>query len=211
MALLESKYLGERIPTINIYALFLYSAKVKFWDSLDELKSKDLHENFVLGGDFNTILSAAEKRGVSIVRDPFRDCMNDLIVDWDLYNVISKTGKFSWSNHRSGDNHIAARLGKFLLHNSWIMEGLECLSAIKAQGDFDHQPIMLQLEKPKNLGLVPFSFNFAWIQEDGVVDLIMQAWNSIVQGSSTYFWESKTQNVKKALRKWLKESFQPLG
>lgn len=147
MVLLESKESGDHIPMVNIYAVVLYSEKIELWDSLDELKNKGLHQNCVIEGDFNTTLSVVEKRGGNIVRDPSKERIEDLITQWDLFEVIPKVRKFTWSNRRMGDNYITARLYIFLIHSSWILKGSEYISNIKAQGKSDHYPITLQMEK----------------------------------------------------------------
>jgi hypothetical protein len=38
----------------------------------------------IVGGDFNVVLSNKGKRGCSIIKDPFRESMEDLISDWEL-------------------------------------------------------------------------------------------------------------------------------
>jgi hypothetical protein len=51
-----------------------------------------------------------EKRGGSIVRDPSRENMEDLISSLDLFDVQPSKGKFTWNNRRAGPGHIEARL-----------------------------------------------------------------------------------------------------
>lgn len=98
LALLEVREMGERIPFINIYASMIYREKSEFWDSLEVLKERNLHLNSVMGGDFNTILNNAEKRGGTIVRNMFRDRMEDIIDSWDTMDINHKSGKYMWPN-----------------------------------------------------------------------------------------------------------------
>jgi hypothetical protein len=63
------------------------------------------------------ILNNKEKRGGSTIKDPFREKMEDLIVEWDMVDIKPKKGKFTWSNKRLGPGHITIRLDIFLLHN----------------------------------------------------------------------------------------------
>ena len=98
ITLLEVRETREWIHFTNIYAPVLYSEKVELWNSLDILKERNMHLNCVIRGDFDTILSNAKRRGRTIVRDPFKDRMEDLIDDWYFLDVIPKVGKYTWSN-----------------------------------------------------------------------------------------------------------------
>jgi len=89
------------------------------------------------------------------------------------------------------------------IHSKWNLKGLERKSFIIAQGESDHCPISLHMEKVKKLGPIPFPFNLTWIQEEGVMDLIHQTWLASVKRSLTFVWESKLQAIKNSLRKWL--------
>lgn len=80
---------------INLYAPVLYGLKSNFWDSLEEIRRHDRYQNYIIRGNFNTMLNASEKRGGSIVRDPFKDQMEDMIEDWDPIDVIPKFGKYT--------------------------------------------------------------------------------------------------------------------
>lgn len=99
--------------------------------------------------------------------------------------------------------------GLFIIHSNWLIKGLECFSTIRAQGESNHRPIVLHLEKTKNLGPFPFRFNAYWVQAKGVAELVKQAWYLPIQGSPMFTWESNLKNVKQTLRKWLKDTCQP--
>lgn len=72
-------------------------------------------ENIIIAGDLNLSLLSSEKRGGSIVRDPARESVEDLMQDWNLIDIKLTIGKYTWSNKRVGLGHIAARLDRFLV------------------------------------------------------------------------------------------------
>ena len=49
----------------------------------------------MLAGDLNVTLALLEKKGGSIVRDPAREWVEDLMLDWDLEDIIPDKGKFT--------------------------------------------------------------------------------------------------------------------
>ena len=55
-------------------------------------------ENLIIVGGLNLTLVANEKKGGSLVRDPAREWVEDLILDWDLEDIKPSKGKFTWKN-----------------------------------------------------------------------------------------------------------------
>jgi hypothetical protein len=62
-----------------------------------DLSKETPPQNLIIPGDFNTTRAAMEKRGGSVVRDQFREILEDLISDPDLYDVPSSKGIFTWT------------------------------------------------------------------------------------------------------------------
>ena len=88
----------ELIYICNVYGPTHYKEKMDFWESLLSLKT-DLHgKEIVIAGDFNTTKSSLEKRGGSIIRDPFGEKLEDLKEDLYLLNPMPKNGKYTCSN-----------------------------------------------------------------------------------------------------------------
>ena len=93
------------------------------WNLLREERS-NLQGNVILAGDLNVILNQDEKRGGSLVRDPIREIVDETILEWDLMDVKPSTGKYTWNNKRIGPGHIAARLDRFLVQDTFLLLGL---------------------------------------------------------------------------------------
>lgn len=51
--------------------------------------------------------------------------MQDLISDWDLFDIKPTKGHFTWTNRRSGINHIAARLERLLVSSDLMFQDKE--------------------------------------------------------------------------------------
>lgn len=71
--------------------------------------------------------------------------MEDIISELDLVDIPPKIGKYTSTNRRSGNNFIATRLDRFLIHNNWLLKGLDFSSFILAQGELYHHLISLLL------------------------------------------------------------------
>ena len=107
----------------------------------------------------NVTLALLEKKGGSPVRDPAREWVEDIIMDWDLEDIKPNKGKFTWTNKRVGPGHIAAWLDRFLVHSSFLTLGLFTTSEILQACTSDHKPISLSLSSGEKLGPIPFRFS----------------------------------------------------
>ena len=77
---------------------------------------------------------------------------------------------------RVGEANIVARLDKFFV-NSSLMDGNFVISTkIFPKVTTNHHPITLKLEKEEDLDPIPFCFSPLWIERDGFLDIVYQAW-----------------------------------
>ena len=102
--------------------------------------------------------------------------MESLIHSWDLLDFKPKKGRFTWSNNRVGTVNILARLDHFLVQSSLLEEKFLISFKILPKFNSDHHPISLMLEKEDDLGPIPFRFSPLWIERDGFLDTVYQAW-----------------------------------
>jgi hypothetical protein len=72
------------------------------------LKGSKFWNQSIVVGHFNTTMCQKEKQGGSIVKNPLRDWMEDLISLGDLVDIKPSRGRFTWSNKRAGPSHIVA-------------------------------------------------------------------------------------------------------
>eukprot|EP00253_Pinus_taeda_P015595 PITA_15595 len=197
------------LALFNLYVPVHYEEKKECWRSLSEFLELNSPSNLVLGGDLNIILDLKEKKGGIQSKDPFSRTVGSLIQRWDLVDLKPVKGKFTWTNNRTGDNHIAARLDRFLINSSLMMDKRIAFSKILPKLTSDHKPILFCLKEEEYLGPLPFRFSPLWAGKDGFMDTVQSAWQMDVNGSPSYMWEQKLKKVKSALKLWIKKSIQP--
>ena len=66
--------------------------------------------NIIIVGDLNVTLAAKEKKGGSPVRDPTREWVEDIILDWELEDIKPSHGKFTWTNKRRDPGQLLLAL-----------------------------------------------------------------------------------------------------
>jgi hypothetical protein len=99
-----------------------------------------------------------EKKGESIVRDPFREKSEDMINEWDLLDIKLVKGKYTWTNKRSGLGHIVSKLDRFLIHNSLLLWDFTFKPRILLSILFDHKLISLHFQISPYYDPLPFRF-----------------------------------------------------
>ena len=144
-------------------------------------------------------IHAENKRG-TLVRDPAREWVEDIMLAWGLEHINPSKWKYTSSNKRLGSGHIAGHLDRFIVQNSFLDFFLKATSKILPHYVSDHKPIHLDLSLERNLGPIPFLFYLIWIQQEGFQDIVSQAWILHVRGSPFYMMEEKLRILKRSLK-----------
>eukprot|EP00253_Pinus_taeda_P032639 PITA_32639 len=196
------------LALFNLYVPVHYEEKKECWRSLSDFFEQISPTNLVIGGDLNITLDPKEKKGGIQSRDPFSRTVGNLIQRWDLVDFKPVKGKFTWTNNRTGENHISARLDRFLISSSLMLDNIIVFTKILPKLTSDHKPILICLKKEEDLGPLPFRFSPLWAGKDGFLETVQAAWRIEVYGSPSFVWEQKLKSVKTALKAWIKKSTQ---
>ena len=178
-----------------------------FQDSLLSINMELQGKSIIIAGDFNTMKSSMEKRGGSIITNPFREKLEDLMGDLYILDPMPKNGKYTWNKKWIGLGHIATRIDHFLVSTFLLQKYLLMSSYIISSTTFEHKPISLSLSPLTNISPIPFIFNPIWIHNVKTLDIIHSTWNSTFSCSPSFIWESKPRAFCFALKNWATSSF----
>ncbi|TYH19504.1 hypothetical protein ES288_A05G357000v1 [Gossypium darwinii] len=139
------------------------------WDILRRVRDS-VREDWVVGGDFNSILNYAEKEGGSV--------MDDLA----LVDIKPDSGWFTWVNNRSGGGLVKERIDRFLSSVSLVENFPFIATKMVRQSQSDHDTILLDLwgRRPKdhpNDHRLSFKFDVCWADDREAKKIIGSAWN----------------------------------
>jgi len=84
------------------------------------------------------------------VRDQFREKMDDLISNMDLFDAPPSKRQYTWNNRRAGPSHIATRRDRFLISSSFLALIDLASSMILPWAGSDHHPISFVFETQTN-------------------------------------------------------------
>ena len=86
---------GQIVSLFNLYVPAVYSEKKDCWNTLESFLNLHQLENIIVAGDLNVTLAANEKKGGTLVIDPSREWVEDIILGWDLIDIKPVKGKFT--------------------------------------------------------------------------------------------------------------------
>jgi len=145
-------------PVTNVYGPQRMDDKIRFLDSLMELRDRHVDVPWILGGDLNMIKSLLEKkqgtRTLSKYSTTFQTFMDNMkLVDTDMSN-----GRFTWKNKRGGESQVSSKLDRFIISKDLMLTNKEMIARILPFGGSEHWPVQLEVQgigTPKNK---PFRF-----------------------------------------------------
>jgi len=109
------------------------------------------------------ILTLEEKTGGIKRLEQENGKFKALIDHLKLVDIENSNGIFTWSNRRSGNQHIACRLDHFLVIEEIMESGSHLESLILPKVGSDHWPLDLQLDLGEPPRYKPFLFEKFWL------------------------------------------------
>jgi hypothetical protein len=155
------------------------------------------------------ILTLEEKTGGTKKLEQDSGKFKTLIDHLKLVDIENSNGTFTWSNRRSGAQHIACRLDRFLVSEELMESGSQLESLIIPRAGSDHWPLVLSMNIQDTPKFKPFRFEKFWLLHPDFQHLAKEWWEQaeINHGSSMYRFQQRLKNFKMLLKQWNKNCF----
>ncbi|KAK8670746.1 hypothetical protein V6N13_037364 [Hibiscus sabdariffa] len=171
------------------------------WALIDRLRDKSPLP-WLLGGDFNEILTFSEKQGGS--RKPhhqltdFRECL----LRNDLADCKPSRGWFTWMQSGSRTAPIRERLDRFIADKAWFLTFPTVRAWSEYSSNSDHHFILLDtvgpLHGPEARRQEPnFRFDECWAREPECISVVQSLWTH-----STGSFSDRLATICEGLRRW---------
>jgi len=177
------------------------------WHDLKDSLDVEENTNIILGGDFNLILHANEKRGGSFTPNPYRIQLENIMQEHDLMDVPPKNRRYTCNSRRMGVGNIMERLDKILINITLLSAFSVGYANILTCSASDHFPITT-LENHRPLGPIPFRYSALWNDTPVLARIVYSSWIQHVEGSPGFIWETKLRKTKQAIKEWAKTKYQ---
>ncbi|WRX14697.1 Reverse transcriptase domain - like 10 [Theobroma cacao] len=175
--------------------------RLDLWNCLRSLSS-DMQGPWMVGGDFNTIVSCAERLNGA---PPHGGSMEDFVatlLDCGLIDAGFEGNSYTWTN-----NHMFQRLDRVVYNPEWG----HCFSSTRVQhlnrDGSDHCPLLISCATASQKGPSTFRFLHAWTKHHDFLPFVERSWQVPLNSSGlTAFW-IKQQRLKRDLKWWNKQIF----
>ncbi|OMO81699.1 Endonuclease/exonuclease/phosphatase [Corchorus capsularis] len=172
------------------------------WEDLSRLRNR-LEDKWCCIGDFNIVSSEHEKSGGLPIDRVQADMFLNFISECNLLEIDVQGANFSWSNNRTGEDNILEKLDKVYANVEWSNLFSEALGCYDVSLASDHLPLILSLEKIKK-GRRDFKFESKWLLDQECSNVVVEGWNSHVDGSRMFRFSKKLSSTRNCLRNWSK-------
>ncbi|KAH9725610.1 putative ribonuclease H protein [Citrus sinensis] len=169
----------------------------QLWDHLDFL-ARTVHGPWLVGGDFNSILCADEKKGgsthISGVCGLFKSWFNKN----GMFDLNFHGPRFTWSR-----GFLMKRLDRAMSNTEWLHKYPDNAVLHLPKIASDHRPILVRFNNDASCvrGQKPFRFLAAWLTDNSFGEFVSNAWiNSLPYLNAADIF------VKKALE-WNRDHF----
>ena len=193
----------------NVYFPQDAMSKSALLNTIASLNQNRIHPLWLIGGDFNMITKLEDKRGGRHKLEIESSLFKDFIQNQQLIDMQFCNGSFTWSNRRTGRQHIASKLDRFLISDNAIHIGGDLSAAILPLQGSDHWPISLQWLRMGQTSRRPFRFEAFWLNHHAFKDLITSTWKKFVspEGSEMYKFQQKLKHLKGQIKLWNHSTF----
>ncbi|XP_059285190.1 uncharacterized protein LOC132038554 [Lycium ferocissimum] len=176
---LKSNGLQEDIVITIVYTRCTQRERLELWDSLEDIATNmNMNRPWMIGGDFNVIMSEEEKyRGLAVGANETQD-FNLCMQNCEMQDFGFKGSKYTWWNGQSGEYCILKRLDRCLgnLKIQQMYPGIEVKHLIKIGSD--HAPLLISYAGNNMPIKKPFKFLNFWVKNETFLDVVKAQWTA---------------------------------
>ncbi|VFQ87851.1 unnamed protein product [Cuscuta campestris] len=165
------------------------------------IKSRLRDLPWIVGGDFNTILSLTEHKGFGTPCTNSIDDFKDCISSCNLQDPELKGNLFTWMGNRSR-GRVLCRLDRILINQATLDLFSEVFLYHLGRTTSDHKALLLDWNMIDYHGPKPFRFLNAWTLDSSFYEMVRSHWNTVHYGRGMRGLANKLQTLKKAIRDW---------
>ncbi|XP_058761720.1 uncharacterized protein LOC131635127 [Vicia villosa] len=158
------------------------------WELLRELHGSS-NLPWCIIGDFNDLLSQADKVGLHPHPNWLCAGFQQVVSDCNLVDIPIEGHQFTWVKSRGTEHMIEERLDRALSDMVWLQlfPNVKLLNLIASHSD--HSPIMLDCD-PKQHVKRNFTFRFEnkWLNEVGITETVQDGWKGGGAGNRTSYY-----------------------
>ncbi|KAI9081491.1 hypothetical protein K1719_036512 [Acacia pycnantha] len=165
--------------------------------------AKEIHEPWLVAGDFNEIKSPMEQRGGRGANETRCRVFNEWIQDCNLVDMETKGPFFTWKGPKwDGLDRVFKRLDRCLCNVSWLEMFEDTEVRVIPRVGSDHHPMLVKLRREDTrVGTRNFRYEVAWQMHNEFHEFMSAVWQEGID------FNELLNFVQQSLRSWNKEVF----
>ncbi|XP_042032303.1 uncharacterized protein LOC121779013 [Salvia splendens] len=199
----ESTRLMGHICISAVYAKCTRGERVLLWDKMREISVASEDTPWMVGGDFNTILSTCDRVGSDTNRQADMVDFAEAIEDCRVLDP-----GFDGSSFTLAKNGLFERLDRILVNEPWaqLFEATRVTKLPRVSSD--HGPVLARCKTPCTYsGGRPFRFQNMWTRHEGFANLVREDWSQPTGAEGLLNLQIKLARIKKTFKEWNKAVF----
>jgi len=180
--------------------------KIHMWEDLKQIRNNEPCKTWCMLGDFNSVRSEGERKGVNRVSGNKREMQgfNNFIDELEMVDIPCIGRKFTWYRP---NGKAKSRLDRFLTTFEWLQHWPGCKQYVLDRQISDHCALLLK-SNVVDWGPKPFRFLDIWQDHKEFAIFVKRKWESyVVQGNEIVILKEKLKILKSDLKGWNKEVF----
>ncbi|MCI03410.1 endonuclease/exonuclease/phosphatase family protein, partial [Trifolium medium] len=152
------------------------SRRRQAWELLRELRDMSVLPWCIIG-EFNDLLSQADKQGLNPHPNWLCDGFRNAVSDCDLTDIKLDGYPFTWIKSRGKPHVIEERLDRAMANTNWLILYPEVRLRNLLTSHSDHSPILLQSSPTiRNGNTYSFRFENIWLKEEDIEEVVEDSW-----------------------------------
>ncbi|XP_050238237.1 uncharacterized protein LOC126687724 [Mercurialis annua] len=177
----------------------------QLWRDLVSI-SKENDSPLIVLGDFNAILSNADRCGGILANQKQCEDFQNFLTEANLNELNSKGNWFTWTNIQCGDNRVWRKIDRALVSESWL-NSFDAKASFLNHGISDHSPVIITFNEPVRVNCKPFRFFNIWTEHKDFRETDRDSWCTPTDGFKMYQSVHKLNRLKRVLRNLNRDSF----
>ncbi|KAI0519641.1 hypothetical protein KFK09_007095 [Dendrobium nobile] len=178
-----------------------FQVRRDLWNCLDKVMRTVVPT--IVGGDFNCLLSAEDKRGGKRFKmTKGTEEMKSFMVNQDLHDLGIVGPKYTWCNNKHGISRIWERLDRCLLNSPALELVPSAYVKHLPRIASDHCPVAFRLDDSMHSQPKTFRFEDTWRSYPATKRIVAKAWNKHDYGDDSEILNIKIKRTLKSLFFW---------
>ncbi|XP_042012198.1 uncharacterized protein LOC121760625 [Salvia splendens] len=193
--------LSNPIMISAVYAKCSRGERLALWDKMRFIAQMAEGVSWIIGGNFNTILSPRDRMGSDTNRQVEMIDFAETIEDCRLLDPGFDGADYTWAK-----NGLLERLDRVLVSEmvAPLFDTVRVTNLPRVASD--HEPVLVRGKLPTiQEGGRAFRFQNMWVRHEGFADLVQTDWMAPTEAGGLLNLKIKLTRVKKTLKRWNKE------